>query len=732
MVTDPGILNEDSLIESSCNEFRLLENIASLYCLPDDPLVDEVLVPGFQTAASVDCMVGFFSSEVLASLAPGLATYIVCSQNSFRLIVSPLLRPDDKEAIENGLKSEEEIADEILEELFVTEDLLQRHTLKCLSWLIRQGRIEIKIALMKDALFHPKVWLFKNNEHTIAVHGSSNLTYSGITKNYEQISVSKSWEDSNQWFASDKLTNQFNKLWENRVDSCAVLGISQALKKRLVKTYHTDLPPTEEEFLKIKQGEGGVADQHTYSYIQHDTHQVLPNRLTIPHGIRIDSGPFVHQAKAISNWEAANRKGILAMATGSGKTITALAAAERLQDVCEKLFIVVSAPYLPLVSQWTEEVVSFGVSPVPIKGNAIERTNRLDLAIRSLVSGSSKIQVTVGTENYLTSPDFRSLLNTIPKQVKTLLIADEVHHLGRDRFISNPLDRFDYRLGLSATPERQYDPNGTSALFDFFGEKVFEFTLAEAIGVCLVPYNYYLHRVDLTEHEFEEWQHITSKLVRMGFIGEDQEPEESGMLSPEIQVLLNKRRRVIEAAENKCLILKNLLNGKAREDIRHTLIYATDKGRKQLQSINYMLQNDLNLTIHQLTGEETQNRKKASNLLDHFADGKYHAITCMRVLDEGVDIPQVSEAYLMASNTVKRQWIQRRGRVLRKCDQINKKLAHLHDFIVVPPFLSDSGGKSILNSELTRAQEFAELSKNAGSRGGPFDQIEKLKLEMKV
>ena len=489
MVTGPAILNEDSLIESSCNEFRLLENIASLYCLPDDPLVDEVLIPGFQTAASVDCMVGFFSSEVLASLAPGLATYIACSQNSFRLIVSPLLRPDDKEAIENGLKSEEEIADEILEELIVTEDLLQRHTLKCLSWLIRQGRIEIKIALMKDALFHPKVWLFKNNENTLAVHGSSNLTYSGITKNYEQISISKSWEDSKQRFAADKLTIQFNGLWENKLDSCTVLGISQALTERLVRTYHTDLPPTEEEFLIIKQGEAGVAEQHSDPYIQHQTDHTPTNRLILPHGIKIDSGPFVHQAKAIANWEAADRNGILAMATGSGKTITALAAAVRLQDVCEALFIVISAPYRPLVSQWVDEVIAFGVRPVPSKGNARERTNRLDLAIRSLVTGS-KIQVAVVTENYLTSSDFRSLLNSIPEHVKTLLIADEVHNLGSYSFISNPLNRFDYRLGLSATPERQYDPEGTRALFDFFGEKVFEFSLSEAIGVCLVPYNY--------------------------------------------------------------------------------------------------------------------------------------------------------------------------------------------------------------------------------------------------
>ena len=143
-----------------------------------------------------------------------------------------------------------------------------------------------------------------------------------------------------------------------------------------------------------------------------------------------------------------------------------------------------------------------------------------------------------------------------------------------------------------------------------------------------------------------------------------------------------------------------------------------------------MLQDDLHLTIHQLTAEETQSKRHASDLLDRFAAGEFHVITCMRVLDEGVDVPQVSDAYLLASNTVKRQWIQRRGRILRRCAAIDKKLAHLHDFVVIPPDPRGRGGRAILKSELDRAQEFAELAENAGSEGGPFDQIEKIMKEM--
>ena len=180
MAHDPAV-QDDPVTGTTERTLRSLDGVRPLYMLPADPLAEEVLIPGFRAAAKVDCMVGFFSSEVLAALAPGLASYIAGSQNSFRLIVSPLLRAEDQAAIEDGLKVPEEVADSILEELTVTEDLLQRHTLKCLSWLLREGRIEIRIALMKDALFHPKVWMFENDSEVVAAHGSSNVTYAGIS-----------------------------------------------------------------------------------------------------------------------------------------------------------------------------------------------------------------------------------------------------------------------------------------------------------------------------------------------------------------------------------------------------------------------------------------------------------------------------------------------------------------------------------------------------------------------
>ena len=240
---------------------RSLDGVRPLYILPTDPLAEEVLIPGFRVAGKVDCMVGFFSSEVLASLAPGLATYVTGSKSSFRLVVSPLLRAEDLVAIEEGLKWAEEVAKRILDELVVTEDLLQRHTLKCLSWLLREKRIEIKVALMKEALFHPKVWLFEDTGDVVAVHGSGNATYAGIRRNIEQIVISRSWQDPNQRYITDKLRYEFGRFWENRDDSCIVIPMPEAVRERLLSTYSSESAPSEDELRALYARAEGLTEK---------------------------------------------------------------------------------------------------------------------------------------------------------------------------------------------------------------------------------------------------------------------------------------------------------------------------------------------------------------------------------------------------------------------------------------------------------------------------------------
>ncbi len=447
----------------------------------------------------------------------------------------------------------------------------------------------------------------------------------------------------------------------------------------------------------------------------------LPAELVIPAELNIDSGRFAHQGRAVDAWEAAGGRGILAVATGAGKTIAALVCAARLQQRLGKLLVVVAAPYRPLVAQWEDEVRAFLVEPVSLARLAgASRGDRFQRAVDSLQFGVAKAEVVVITHDYLTSEAFKCQLARVPETVSTLLIADEAHNLGRRSFIHDPPQQFDYRLGLSATPERQYDPEGTAALFAFLGQPVFEFSLAEAIAAgCLVPYRYFLHRVDLDEQEFDDWKKLTERLRRLGFHGEA-DPDDSGDMSTEVKALLMKRRVVIEMAGSKIAALREALSEHGERTLRHTLVYTSDKGESQLNAVNQMLGTDLGVIFHQLTAEETSTRRQTKQILDDFAAGRYQVITCKRVLDEGVNIPQVAEAYLLASNTVRRQWIQRRGRILRHCDAIGKTVADLHDFLVLPPDEHDPGARAVVRQEVARAHEFAVLAENAGGSNDPF------------
>ncbi len=717
-INGPTVLNKNPTAGPMGNTFQLLEHIRPLYILPKDPLAEEVLIPGFQTAAKVDCMFGFFSSKVLASLAPGLATYITVSRNSFRLIVSPVLHPKDKEAIENGLKSGEEVADEILEGLIITEDLIQRHTLKCLSWLLREGRIEIKVALMKDALFHPKVWLFNNDRDIIAVHGSSNLTYTGIRKNIEQVAISKSWEDPNQRYIANKLTDQFSDLWENQEDNCIVLPMSKAIQHRILKNYGSGTPPDEEE-LRVLYSRVTEISENPESY--GSQFPVSNNSFAIPKGLRFKDGPFEHQGKAVEAWCEAGYRGILEMATGSGKTITSMICAYRLHESQKPLLIVIAAPYLPLIEQWCEEIKLFGLNPtnLTLTSGQKGRATVLSRLRRRLAHGHSNVEAVVVSHDTLCTSSFHTEMEKFA--ATRLLIADEAHNLGRKGFISDPPEFFENRLALSATPIRQYDEEGTEALFQFFGNVVYKFTLREAIGICLVEYDYFVHPIELTRDEMDEWYDLTSKIKANVWRQNDEKPDNY------LAKLFRDRRALLETAENKVIALNKALCCEDLGSLRHTLIYASDKGPDQLDKINAILKRH-GLLYHQLTHEETKDRQKTAEIIRLFQEGTLSVITAKRVLDEGVNIPQIQKAFILASTTVERQWVQRRGRLLRTCKEIGKTHAEIHDFIAVPPEVetTDEDTKKLIESELLRVQEFSKLARNAGRSDGPLPIIDKL------
>ena len=275
---------------------------------------------------------------------------------------------------------------------------------------------------------------------------------------------------------------------------------------------------------------------------------------------------------------------------------------------------------------------------------------------------------------------------------------------------------------MSATPIRQYDEEGTEALFGFFGPVAFRFTLEEAIGRCLVEYDYYVHAVYLTKIEMDEWFELTGKIKQNTWRSEGGKPDEF------LAKLLRDRRALLETASGKVATLDALLRDEDTSSLRHTLVYTSDKGPNQLDNVNGLLR-DRNILFHQLTAEETASRHQTKQIIESFQEGEIQVLTAKRVLDEGVNIPQICRAFILASTTVERQWVQRRGRLLRTCRAIGKTHSVIHDLLALPLGMEeglDPDARALVRSELHRAQEFARLARNAGRPDGPLATIDKM------
>jgi superfamily II DNA or RNA helicase len=693
-----------------------LERAAPLYFLPRDDLLS-VLVPAIGASSQLDCMMGFFSSSSFAEIAPGLATFLRQSQSPMRLIISPYVTAADQRAIAEGLSSPGEAASKILGQDWPDADALTIHTLTCLAHLIARNRLEIRIAFMKEGLFHPKAWLLNVGGHRVAFHGSSNLTGAGLAKNKENIAIARAWIDETQAQTERRVRDEFRDIWEDEDDSCATVSLPKAVTEKLLRDYGSRPEPDESDARKLWRQARGLKQPE-----EGEVPVAAPRRaFEIPSWLEYQTGAYQHQGHAVDAWLAAQGRGVLAMATGSGKTLTSLVACHRLHAEATPMLIVVAAPYVPLIMQWCDEIALFGLEPRNLSeaGGPVERRRLINEAGRNLAMGLSRTEALVVSHDTLTDPDFKSLVAKI--DARKVLIADEMHNLGSPSFLSATPDFFDYRLGLSATPRRQYDPQGTDQLFAFFGPVCFEFSLDEAINVCLVPYDYYVHRVQLNVDEMESFKDLSEKISRHSW------KIASGVEDAYLDSLLRERRLIIEKAEGKIGELASLIDAIEPRRLRYELIYATDKAPEQLRQVNALLM-QRGVLFHQLTAEETADRVRTRSILTSFERGELQVLTAKRVLDEGVNVPQIKRAFILASTTVERQWVQRRGRILRKCDAIGKTHGVIHDFVALPPpdMVRDADARKLVEGELRRVQEFARLARNYGAADGPIAVLEEL------
>ncbi len=634
-----------------------------------DDLIRDFYVPCLERSVFYRRAVGYFTSSGLAFAARGVAS-LVARCGKMYLVASPFLEEGDADALRSARENPEEALKKIISRsLTEIEDCLVRQRLNALAWLIADGSLEIRLALRVDengqiapGLYHEKVGVFTDAEgNHVAFAGSSNETAGGLVTNFESIKVFWSWDDPQGRVAEE--TTNFEALWNNQTPGLRVLDFTR-VSRDLLKQYR-------------------LAEQPEFEDRARSGYKVTP--ATVPPGT-IPSWLVLrdYQKDAISAWLKNKGRGILAMATGAGKTLIALYLACKVAEKNKPLVVVVVCPYLNLAYQWVREMAKFGISAVPCFESRRIWEPLLQEAYQKIAAGMASVVGVVVTNTTFLSPLFQAALR--PKFAVHLLIADEVHNLGANK-LQNVLPKtIDLRLGLSATPERHHDIEGTQAIFDYFGDVVCEFNIAEAIKrEVLVPYMYHPVLVDLTPDETQEYLDLTEKILRMFPCGEDGEMPEA------LKMLLIKRARLLASAANKIPALSRVLSSLG-DTVQKAIVYCgdgrvespvTEEDERQIRVVTRLLGEEHNLRVRKFTCEESTEERE--EIISRLGNGELNAVVAIRCLDEGIDIPDARMGFFLASSTNPRQFIQRRGRLLRRSDHTGKKRAIIYDFIVRPP-----------------------------------------------
>lgn len=684
-----------------------LDSLPPIYFPSDENIDEKLFSPISKNSVSMDCMVGYFASSYFSELPLAISSYLnISSDRKMRFLISPNLKEGDLAALENAYSNGKDFFEILFPSTFIEPSTLKEYSVKALAYLVLSERIELKIAIKSEGIFHAKCWLFNTIKGELVIHGSSNATAGGMVRNFEQLALSRAWlsEESQQVCAT--LKAKFNQVWNGKQEGIKTVSLNDETIKSIRKYISVEDFDSISCHAKIKKMlADAVIEQVSFA---------APG-LKVPSFIKYDSGEFKHQGDAVKAWFDKGCNGILSIATGGGKTYTSLIAATQVLKQNKALLVVISVPTKALLNQWIGDVLEFGVEAVDTNGKPQAWIARsLKKQQRNLRLGVSRVEVVVVTHQALISGQFDAISGN--GSYETLLIADEVHNLGSENAQINMPHSFNFKIGLSATFERQFDPLGTEFLTSYFGGVIYEYGLKEAIGSCLVNFDYYAHFVFLTAEEEDEFQELTYEIRKVSYAAND----DQGAAKDKWQRLCLRRRALTESADNKVDKLFSVMPSQP-EGVTKTLIFCTDKDPSQLINVNERLRK-LGVRFHQVTAEETANNKSLQSVISSFSDNDLQVLTSKRVLDEGFNVPQTETAYLLASNTVIRQWTQRLGRVLRTSKKTGKNHATIHDFIVLPVVEgeADDDLKGLLESEYRRVQFFSEYSSNLMHPNGGY------------
>lgn len=647
-----------------------------------DPL-REFYIPCLERSTQYSRAVGYFTSDGLSLSARGLSRFAQGS-GQMRLVASPVLTEDDQEAMLRGYRARADVVEHALLGQLNLGDLttFQIRRLACLAWLIAEQRLEIRIAVRTEprarGIYHEKMGIFQDaTGDIVAFSGSSNETVGGLLNNFETIDVFMSWEDP-QGRVNRKAHN-FERLWVNETPGLEVISFPEAARRRLLEI-KPERPPSDDPELEI-------ASPARLGALVDETCRTPPEIKIRP-----------YQLEALRAWMTNDYQGIFEMATGTGKTITALNAVSHLAERHEQLAVVVLVPYQHLVDQWAGEAHQFGLKPVRGYGSSATWQPRLRERLDLYNAGARSVVSLIATHAASATPEFAHLFQDIRPPL--VLVADEVHHLGAQSGRASLLDIATARLGLSATPQRWMDPEGTGFLLSYFDGVVFEYSLGEAIDHGhLTPYEYTPELVQLTPEEIAEYARLT-RLIASAF--------QDARGDQRLGHLLRQRSDLLNRAEGKLDLLPDLIE--APRQTQHTLFYCAPG---QIDEVIELLGHQLAMQVHRFTARE--NPKDRQNLLSRFSDGRLQALVAMRCLDEGVDVPSTRSAFLLASSGNPREFIQRRGRILRRAP--GKTRARITDLVAVPALESLTADavdteRRIMERELRRFVEFADHALN--------------------
>ena len=672
--------------------------LKSEYRTLHDDITKEFFIPLLSKAVCYKRSTGFFSSSALVEFSRGICKFVE-NGGKIKLITSPKLSSEDIEAMKEGYEERKRIIENaIFANFSEPKNAFEEERLNLLANLIANGNLDIKIAFTESGMYHEKLGIIEDSEeNAVAFTGSMNETETGFVNNYEAFDVYCSWKEAERVQTKEAA---FDAIWSGKDDK---LKIEDFPKAKFVARYKTSVPKYDIDERENKEETENVVNDEVDKNVEREFFH-------FPQNIK----PRLHQEKAIDNFVKNNYQSLFAMATGTGKTLTSLFAANELSLKEEITSILIIVPLKDLVDQWEKDVRKYFVGTIITIRSGIEWKEKFsDLALlKILKAGEQSERIVIITTYDSFALNDQKILSALDNH--SLIIADEVHKFGAEIYSQKLPENIQYRIGLSATPKRSYDDKGTKAIFDYFcpNEKPYEFGIKEAIDAdMLCRYNYYPTIIKLTYDEMDAYEELSEKVSKLIVAMKDKNVSKEE--KERLEQLLKQRHRIIERAENKKDVFLAIMEVQLKKYKNKTIVFCPDGTDENGNDLLSMYKKELwqrLITKGKIVrmSEYVQGTKK--KIIDDFSVGAIDILFAKQRLNEGIDIPSACRAVFIASSTSEMEFIQRRGRVLRK--SLGKQIAEIFDFIVVPIDKNWQYAASVVGNEINRAMDFAATAEN--------------------